>query len=217
MHTKLKKQIKKRKVKYVLHFTNIENLSNILKNGLIPREELENTDTNFEYNDNYRYDGYENSISCSIEQPNYKMFYKLRMNNKDSKWAVIILKKSILWKKDCSFFETNAASRKMRYKDAERREGNKAFKSLFGELDWSNPRDELNIPSSYPTDPQAEILVFDKIESKYITHIVLEDGLNVGNATKNKFPNITFQNHKPFFSPRKDYEFWTANNFVLWG
>lgn len=214
MQEKLKKEIKKRKISYVLHFTNVKNISSILKYGLIPRQELESTGLDFEFNDDYRYDGYKNSISCSIEQPNYKMFYKLRKNNKDSQWAVVVLKKSILWKKDCAFFETNAANRNMKSKTAEKRISQKDFKSLFGELNWSHPRDDLNIPRSYPTDPQAEVLVFDKIEPKYITHIILQNGLMANDSSKKKFSNIIFENYKPFFSPREDYELWT-NDYAL--
>lgn len=199
-------------INHVIHFTNVMNLKSILANGLITRHELNNNSIEFHHNDNYRFDGFTNSVSCSIERPNYKMLYKLRMNNRDSEWVIIILNKSVLWEKNCAFFETNAASAKMREKPINQRQNQITFDSLFGELNWSHPRADLNIPDSYPTDPQAEILIFDTIESGYISHVILEDGRRINESIEKRYPSIRFQNHKPFFSPRRDYEHWKSNN-----
>ena len=46
--------ISQRNLKSLVHFTRLDNLDNILKNGIIPRASLDNK--SYVYNDDYRYD-----------------------------------------------------------------------------------------------------------------------------------------------------------------
>lgn len=60
------------------HFTHKDNLESILLTGLITRKKLKEQDIDYKYNDEYRWDALEDSISLSISHPNYRMFYKYR-------------------------------------------------------------------------------------------------------------------------------------------
>lgn len=64
-----------RKIKYLVHFTRIENLSSIMSYGLIPVASLSERRIDYVNNDLYRIDGFENATCLSIQFPNYKMFH----------------------------------------------------------------------------------------------------------------------------------------------
>ncbi len=83
----MEKFIVKRKIKYLVHFTKLTNLSNILDKGLIPRETLNGLNVpEVTYSDNLRLDEHEYANCCSISFPNYKMFYKLRKTDDNIDW-----------------------------------------------------------------------------------------------------------------------------------
>ena len=71
--------LKQNRIDWLYHFTRVENLPNILKYGLLPRETLEWNGIGSQFNDNYRHDCCLDAVCTSIEFPNYKMFYKYRM------------------------------------------------------------------------------------------------------------------------------------------
>ena len=106
----MKNIVTQREIKFIWHFTRYENLDSILTNGLLSRKELLQSNTPFIYNDEHRLDRCENSVSCSIEFPNYKMFYPCRQNNSSQKWILIGVQSTILWDLDCAFCMENAAS-----------------------------------------------------------------------------------------------------------
>jgi hypothetical protein len=109
---KLKNFIIQRNITHLCHFTRLENLESILKNGICSKKELINNKAQFVFNDESRLDGYPNAISTSISFPNYTCFYGMRKrSNAESDWVVILLKPSVLWEKECVFFISNAASK----------------------------------------------------------------------------------------------------------
>ena len=201
--------VNSREIEYILHFTRLVNLDSILSNGLIPIDELERMGINSEINDEYRYDNCKNALCCSIGHPNYKMFYSLRMNNPDVEWCVIGIKKDILWNKDCAFCVENAASNSVTSIPIHQRKGLQAFMKLFDEIENKPTRNTLDIPSYCPTNPQAEILVFDKINSNDILGVVFQSQQRVDEYTRRYNKNNFFHYHKAFFGPRKDYEHWS--------
>jgi hypothetical protein len=77
----LEELVKQRQINHVFHFTRLQNLDNILKEGLLSKTELDGRDAVYEFNDPYRLDFETNAICSSIGHPNYKMFYGLRQNN----------------------------------------------------------------------------------------------------------------------------------------
>ena len=65
--------LKQRRIDWLLHFTQAENLPNIFKYGLLQRSILETSRIKSCFNDEYRYDECTDAVCTSIEFPNYKM------------------------------------------------------------------------------------------------------------------------------------------------
>lgn len=218
---KLKRAVKKREVENLVHFTRLSNLDSILKHGIISREQLEQDPIcKSTFNDPLRLDRQTNANCCSIDFPNYRMFFPLREDHGKRKWVVLLLDKSILWKNDCAFCVTNAASSTVTRIPIKDRKGKKAFNKLFKEAREKPPRNHMYLPDNFPTDPQAEVLVFDSIKPKHIIQ-VLTHNQKTAEKLEAKYPSISgtrsgsdydfFFCYQPFFSPRDDYKFWTAN------
>ena len=190
--------LRERQIKYLCHFTRLENLESILTHGLIPRSNLYNAEFNPNpslsihgiFNDRYRIDGKPDATSLSISFPNSSMFYGLRCSNSSVKWAVIVLNAQVLIDKDCAFYHTNAANSNVNSIPISNFQGEKALEQLF-----KTNGNRQNLLKKDPTDVQAEVLVFDTIESDYILGAVLMSDEDV-NYFKEKFSKLTFFKHR---------------------
>ena len=195
------------------HFTRIENLPSILKYGLYPKANLGELGTAAIINDKLRQQRFSNATSLSVQFPNYRMFYKLRCDLLEQEsvpkthWVVLTLRPAILWEKDCAFYITNAASSGMVMLDIDTRKSVEAFRELFEERDGKPSRAELGISDRFPTDPQAEVLVFDKIEPNYILGCAFNTKYNL-EKLRTDFPDILFETKKVRFNSRVDYKHW---------
>lgn len=196
-----------RDIEYLLHFTRLDNLQSIMEHGLIPRSQLEAEDIEATFNDDDRIDDCPNATCLSITFPNYKMFWACRQSFKDVKWIVLAIKPIVLWEKDCAFCHENAASNAVTCIPLSARKGIDAFNRLYEEIDGKPSRKVLGISDRAPTNPQAEVLVFDIIEPELIIGVLVENQV-VANEAKKRYSKIDTQIVKGFFSPRKDYEHW---------
>lgn len=200
--------IEQRGIKYLVHFTRIENVVSIFNNGLVPVDTLRQSSTIFSHNDDYRWDNCEDANCLSIMFPNYKMFYSYRNQNPNVDWVVLGINKNVLWEKNCAFCIENAASNNVTSTSLEERKGVEAFNRLYQEYPGKPSREDLGISSYLPTHPQAEVQVFDVIEPKYIWGVAFE---NI--SQKNKYETLLPSNLKlqvvpDLFSYRNDYEYW---------
>ena len=200
----LKHIVTSRQIDRIIHFTPIENIPSILEHGILSRQEITKKSIRFTAPDALRLDNQTDKISTSIQFPNYRMFYRKRCDDTDKRWAVILLDPSIIWELDCQFYSTNA-SRQI-FKNPARAsnlQAPEAFEKMFYALSCRN-----EIPNSYPTDPQAEILVTGRISTRYINQIVFE---SFSDLTKAPYYDdaITFVN-SDLFKPRQDYKFWQS-------
>lgn len=186
----LEDAVKKRGVKYIFHFTNEKNVESIIENGLLPRNFLESIGMDVSYNDALRLDRKTDYNCLSISYPNSKMFYKYRMKSKDNNenWAIIVYYASVLYEKNCLFYPTNAANHAVRDLPDRSFQGVAAFNALF---ENDEIRERLFLPDVYPTDEQAEVLVKNPIESRYI-HSIVFDKQNLVEKYRNKYQNIKF-------------------------
>ena len=204
----MKNILKSKNIKNLFHFTRAENLENILKYGLLPRQVLMENDIDSLFNDYYRYDNCEDAVCMSLEFPNYKMFYQLRRENLDTEWIVLWLDAEIICDFDCAFCSGNAGSASMFQTNILDRKGKEAFLKLFDEPTIGATRKEMNLPDCYPTNPQAEILVFGNIPTEYIKKVYFNDM-----QTLNKY-RVLFKDPQmcgvsaQLFSYRHDYEYW---------
>ena len=192
--------VNERQILSLVHFTPIENLESIVENGLRSRNEL--SGEKYIHTDEYRTDGWLNWVSASISFPNYKMFYSKQNSLKDiGGWAVVIIKKEVLWELDCKFILTNAASSGIRMFSDSRWSSAEALEDMFG-----NPEHRYNIPDFYTTDPQAEVMIHNEIPSHYIERIVVRNAQDENKL--NHLSDIRIETYPQLFSYRNDFEHW---------
>lgn len=204
----------KLKIPYLIHFTRWENIDGIIQNGLLPKILFEDLSYEVSINDEMRLDGHEDSISLSIAFPNYKMFYRYRMNSSAVGWVVLAIHPSVLWEYECAFCKYNAADSKIYSIPKEKLknlssfnsmfaedEHNELLKELFGEENKTETREDKKLKPFDPTDPQAEVLVFDIIPVEKIIGITFENA-KLLNEFKQKYPSINAVFSKYYFSSR---------------
>ena len=191
-----------RKISRLVHFTHLNNLESILRYGIVSRNFLDSFQIGYQYSDSIRLDGKLDFISNSISFPNYKMFYSKRMENPDTSWVVLSIDSSVLIDRfDTEFYRTNCASSsilKCRYNPT----SNEALEDMF----YLSDRDP-QIPSNFTTDPQAEVMIKDKIDTSYINCI---DTLSMNEKVYSLALNshINYNPKSNLFNPRKDYRRW---------
>jgi len=201
--TSIKNIAEGRNIKYLVHFTRLENLESIIEHGFISRKKLEGSVLNASFNDDMRLDNQPNTISTSVSFPNHKMFYKYKINS-NSKWVVLKIKIDILYNQKAAFCMHNAADRKIRNKNINNLMDGSAFKSMFDDGNYQSSRVEQGLKSYDPTDPQAEILIFDSIPSKFIEGIYFDDKFNLSRFKVN-YPCINAWHGKDNMFSTRDY------------
>lgn len=203
----MRSAVQARDIKAVFHFTRYSNLPSILTQGIRSRAELEAWHQPPAFNDMHRLDNQKNAICFSIGFPNYKMFWGLRQDHRQEQWAVLAVKPDILWEKDCAFCVENAASANVTRIPLAQRKGIPAFNALFQEINGKPSRATLGLPLKYPTNPQAEVLVFDVVEPRYIIGAYCQTS-QMKDACSQQFPQFQFLQTGNAFSARKDYAHW---------
>jgi hypothetical protein len=179
-----------RSIPWLIHFTRCKNLSSILKHGICSVDHLNTVGLKTVTNDQYRLDGHLNAACLSIGFPNYKMFYRLRKENPDEDWAVLKVKSEVLWKADCGFCRHNAADAKVTALPLDMRKTPAAFNGLFEEIEGLRSRSEAKLKQYDPTDPQAEVLVFDAIGPEDVLEVIFE---STGDRDKYAAVTVNFQ------------------------
>ena len=213
---KIKELVTKRKIEYLVHFTRVENLPSILEKGLMGRSLLKFNNLDTLMNDNLRLDNVKDAVSTSISFPNYRMFFSLQKQNPTADWAVIKIKPSVLWELDCAFCYSNAAGRASRAVPLDDRRSPEAFEKMFDESLADLARQTLNIPDHYTTDPQAEVLVLEAVNPKYILSICFDEKAKINNFPKIAsfispyVSSVNFDHDPLMFSPRRDYQHWKS-------
>lgn len=174
--TRIKTITEQLEIPFLVHFTRIDNLESILRNGICPVNRFGDIDTDSHpvINDKLRLDGHSDGISVSIAFPNSQMFYKCRKDNEDASWAILLLHPSVLWDKECAFCKHNAADGRISCQPLNALKTDQAFEELFSEIEGHQTRAEQCLKKYDPTDVQAEILVFEVIEPEYIGSIIFE-------------------------------------------
>ena len=202
-----------RNIPSLVHFTRIENIRSILENGIVPRSLL---DPGFHFNDEMRLDRFPESTSLSISFPNWQMFYRCRRaeRNQGANWVVLAISTETLVTHPCLFFPTNAANR--RFQD----DGQEAFSTRMGLIglnsmfpdDPPGVRQVRGLPEKATTDPQAEILVFDRVLPEQIGAIsLMRSDANTEALIRRQMPTVRLNVGGKLFDPRADYKFWQAN------
>lgn len=197
-------------IKEFVHFTNERNLLSILCRGVLSRKVLQENNIPFEYNDEKRLDGMLDAVSLSVTAPNYLMFYKYRALKEKSNWVVITFDSQKILEYKCSFYRANAACMDSCQFKKEERQNVNSFEEMFSDWDPYHNRWSLDLGSNETTNPQAEVMVFDAIPISCISRIVFQNERLLKKYTPLLVKlGITSVYGKYFFSPRRDYKYWT--------
>ena len=195
----IKHFVEDRGIKKLVHFSPSANLNSILANGLLPRTALNEKGITYTPTDSHRFDRREDGLSLSVEFTNHKMLAGKKKEIPG--FSVFFLKPSILWEKDCAFFRTNAAS--MSNADLA---SLKSPEKLYLMFDASTR--DVNCPYNCPNDLQAEIMVFGRIETKYVKEIHTDHKLNLPEraaAILDQYGIKVIQNSAVAFANRPDW------------
>jgi len=193
-----------RGIKRVCHFTSLENLKGIFREGYIySTEELLYRKLDFVRNDPSRFDRNLVGISCSITTPNKRLLYRWFNDNWDD--CVILCIDPKILSRLCTFFPTNAAVAS----------GSFGGQDLSGlERLFSISNRHPNLSADRPTDIQAEVMVKDRIPLRLILGIYVYSNWTknqVGGLINEFIPSCPLQvatNKNFFIQTGEDLNFW---------
>lgn len=109
--------IKNRNINTLYHFTHKRNLPSILKEGIIPVQNLKSMDIEFKATDPNRYDRRTTHTSFSLEFPNEVYFKKnilSRIENDSNDFIILEVSSDLLLNRNCLYCKHNAASVEMK-------------------------------------------------------------------------------------------------------
>jgi len=226
LEDKRKRQIKsfaeERKIDVLCHFTRVENLSGILRDGLLSRTALERSGASFVPTDMSRLDGYLDAVCLSISFPNYKMFYNKRelfwncSQVRHSQWVVLLFGVELLWELECGFCLQNAAAYSERRVSREEMRATSAFERMFSDSDGVSRQKlwDLNIPRNYPTNPQAEVLVFETVPTAYLREVYFHGirALETWQRNHSTAVQVKMDHGGYYFKARQDYKLWQQDS-----
>lgn len=168
--------LRERSVCHLVHFTHINNLTSIVKQGILPRTSVKEKGI---VSDDTRLDGNEEYGCFSLTYPNYLMLYQKRKRNPGQYIILMIDIEALseIKEEGILFFPGNAARSDLRGKGGH---GTAAIEAMFADNILSKDgisirREEQHLESQYTTDPQAEVQVKVAIPVKYIRTIYVED------------------------------------------
>ncbi len=161
-------------IRYLVHFTRSENLASILSYGLRPRSDIDNKVIDGTINDTARLDNRRDRVCLSFGFPNYKMFFKLRTEINNTEWPILFLDPSSLWRHNCLYCHTNAASSCVSNKSDAELDTQAAFGKMFQDDPTTPIRGADSLRPWDPTDVQAEVLVKGVIPPEYIFAIAFQ-------------------------------------------
>jgi len=175
------KEIKRRQIRYLVHFTRIKNLESILTNGFVPKSILKDKGIPCEYNDCVRSDERVDCTCFSIEYPNEFLFNKFKAAYKTDNWCVLqldianVLKNHNGEKYYCMY---NAGGSSEWLKNP-KSSSYLSFCNMFLERNpdprHSYTRTDKKLKDFLPTHHQAEILITNIIDPKYITAVFFQN------------------------------------------
>lgn len=191
-------------VKQLVHFTRESNLESILQRGLITRDTLA-LEGFADFNDNVRVD-YTHAVCVSIGFPNYKMWFGIRKKNPNVDWVIVVVEPAALWKLPCAFCSANAALGAIATIPIAQRQTLQSFQGMYADVQGKE-RVKLGIPSYWPTNPQAEVLMLQGVPRDYIRGVISLNN-DQGQRIRAAYPGLQVWVHAGYFRYRKDYEFW---------
>ena len=180
-YPEIKRFLEERGIEYLVHFTDMANISSIKRNGLLSRAFLQRRGMGFRFNDNVRLDDSLDYISLSITNHNKDVYQSFVKKGSIQRGAFIYIDASILYKEsnDRLYCVTNAASAKCpkgrTLSDLEQMFDDVVYFKANGIEQQKVRYDKAD---NEPTHEQAEILYQGSIDPKYIIRIEYSSPMN---------------------------------------
>lgn len=168
--------ILRRKIKKLIHFTNIQNLESILNNGILTRNILDEKNIVYKYTDEKRFDGRPDCTCLSIEYPNSKMLHYKKYNSLNKYVMIVLDAESILSNNLKKYYVyINAANSNAAYLlTSDILTSPRYLKNMFlpsvSDTKYTYEREDTD-PDFITTNPQAEILINGCIDTTDIMEI----------------------------------------------
>lgn len=173
----IKDFLDERNIKYLIHFTDTENIESIKKYGILSVQELKNRNIAFKYNDENRMDNKLDYISLSISTINRWLINNFISSGKLNDPSIIYIDASILYKEINThryYCDRNAAAG-----SCQKSSNIDGLINMFPEnLQYQTTTNSFYYDREYdmrkenePTDIQAEILYNNRVDPKYIVKI----------------------------------------------
>lgn len=202
-------EIEQRGIEHLIHFTPAINLLSIfeqdklLSRALLEQFDIDQTDIfdYVEFIDEIRFDD-KSFINLSIQHPNSFLFNRFRQKTAEEShilWCVLKIDKKYIYQKDTLFSITNAANSHNKRNVGVTGDIAK-FRMLFANslqiVTSYNSRtiSRNNLPTKYPTDEQAEVLVKNEILVSDILQVCFKDenDLAMGKAALSDYNTSNF-------------------------
>ncbi len=168
-----------REVRWLVHFTPVENLGMILKEGIVPRKTL-GEDGNAVFLDHWRLDGHLDRSCFSLSWPNVPLLYRHTLYH-EHKMAVLFIEIECLKafdRRSVFFFPTNAASSISTSARDKDNQGVEALERMFAQSVQAKRglihRKEARTPRKMTTDSQAEVQIVGVVPPTMIRHILVD-------------------------------------------
>lgn len=204
-----------RGVKYLIHFTPINNLNSIFENGIAPRVcfgdsgEIIVTDIT-------RWDNHPECSCFSLSFPNYQMLNTKRRTT-GRRFAVLVIDISAMLAPGVDklyYLPVNASYNGVRWNITDYTQLRDAKNMFADELEYKGVtylREKLDIPKEYPTSPQAELMIDGIVPPKYVREIHFCDQrtkIDAAGMVKWIPDETEVKVDRQYFLNRKDSGFW---------
>jgi hypothetical protein len=213
---RIEKLARKRGITTLVHFTRVANLSRIVREGIIPRSELEGDPrAQVEFNDSLRLDRRTHLSCLSITKINYRMFWRYKHRFPDAEWCILEIAAEVLWRQKCLFCRTNAASSGT-VNQAEMHgwtaEGlDQMFCDPVDTLHGRHARSDIagGLPANHTSDPQAEVLVQGRIDPKLIRAVLVPSWIEAEEINQQlSGTRLKATANQVAFAKRSDFALW---------
>ena len=217
--------LKANKITSLTHFTRLENLKSILQNGIFTGMML-SADPKFsdiQRNQPKLPESWQGSASMNISFPDFRLLSQLRENLSRCYWVIIEIDARFMMDQPCYFFQKSAVEI---INDTEFSQNinpllqtTKMFRSLFTDTETIK-RNKLGIPDAYPTNPQAEVLTFSPVPTRYFQKVNFCNDYIFNEWVLNNLDFATSLDKKIWqvsmrlFSPRCDYVHWKTRQII---
>ncbi len=161
--------IKERGIEKLIHFTDRKNIPSIREHGILSVERLDKDNVKYSRNDDLRLDNQKFAISVSVSKRNEPLFHVFDKEEQNS-MVELEIDPQVIVDKACWFYCTNAANKRFG-RQRDQYQLRSAFDGMFADMvEIKNCVFVRRVGQRdhEPTDVQAEIMVKDQVERKYI-------------------------------------------------